>query len=118
MAYFSARDSEAADYCQARVRGCDVYVGMIWLRYGTPVRDEPEVSYAELEFGTATRVRLPRLAFLLDEAAAVPIPPERLIGSRLRVNKPPPIHRPRVVVRRLRCAMVGSRDEAGSEWGG
>jgi Domain of unknown function (DUF4062) len=80
MAHFSARDSEAAEYCQARVRGCDVYVG-IGLRYGTPARDEPEVSYAELEFDTATRVRLPQPVFLLDEAAAVPIPPERLIGA-------------------------------------
>jgi tetratricopeptide (TPR) repeat protein len=81
MAYFPARDSEPAEYCRAQVRGCDVYVGMIGLRYGTPVRDEPEVSYTELEFDTATGVRLPRLVFLLDEDAAVPIPPGRLFDS-------------------------------------
>jgi tetratricopeptide (TPR) repeat protein len=81
MAYFPARDNKPAEYCQARVRGCDVYVGLIGLRYGTPVRDMPEVSYTELEFDTATAAGLPRLVFLLDEDAAVPIPPGRLIDG-------------------------------------
>jgi hypothetical protein len=78
MAYFTARDTKPADYCQGRVRGCDVYVGLIGLLYGSPLRDQPEVSYTELEFDTATEAGLPRLVFLLDEDAAVPIPPARL----------------------------------------
>ena len=53
-------------------------MGLLGLRYGTPVRDQPEVSYTELEFGTAAETGLPRLIFLLDEDAAVPIPPGRL----------------------------------------
>ena len=81
MAYFTARDDEPADYCQARVRDCDVYVGLIGLRYGTPVRDRPDESYTELEFQTATEVGLPRLVFLLDENAALPIPPARLLDG-------------------------------------
>ena len=81
MAYFTARDDKPADYCQDRVRGCDVYVGLIGLRYGSPVRDQPEVSYTELEFDTATEAGLPRLVFMLDEDAAVPIPPGRLIDA-------------------------------------
>ena len=81
MAYFTARDNKPAAYCQARVRGCDVYVGLLGLRYGTPVRDQPEVSYTELEFGTAAEAGLPQLIFLLDEDAAVPIPPGRLLDA-------------------------------------
>ena len=81
MAYFSARDDKPAKYCQDWVRGCDVYVALIGLRYGTPVRNKPKVSYTELEFDTATRARLPRLVFMLDENAAVPIPPGRLLDD-------------------------------------
>jgi tetratricopeptide (TPR) repeat protein len=81
MAYFTARDNKPADYCRDKVRGCDVYVGLIGLRYGSPVRDRPEVSYTELEFDTATAAGLPRLVFLLDEDAAVPIPLGRLIDA-------------------------------------
>jgi tetratricopeptide (TPR) repeat protein len=81
MAYFPVRDDKPADYCRAQVRGCDVYVGLVGLRYGSPVRDRPEVSYTELEFDAATEAGLPRLVFLLDEDAAVPIPPGRLLDD-------------------------------------
>jgi Domain of unknown function (DUF4062) len=81
MAYFTAPDGKPAEYCQGRVRGCDVYVGLIGLRYGTPVRDQPEVSYTELEFDTATEAGLPRLVFVLNEDAAVPIPLGRVLDS-------------------------------------
>jgi tetratricopeptide (TPR) repeat protein len=81
MAYFTAREFKPADYCERLVRGCDVYVGLIGLRYGSPVQDRPEVSYTELEFDTATGAGLPRLLFVLDEDAVVAIPPGRLLDG-------------------------------------
>jgi tetratricopeptide (TPR) repeat protein len=70
MADFPAADQPAAQVCMDLVQGCDVYVGVLGTRYGSPVRDRPGVSYTELEFDTASEAGLTRLVFLLDEGAA------------------------------------------------
>jgi len=87
MADFPTADQPSAQVCAERVRGCEVYLGVLGTRYGSPVRDRPEVSYRELEFDTATEAGLDRLVFLLDtDAADVGIPVSKLIdldfGSR------------------------------------
>ena len=80
MADFAAAGQPPARVCAEMVRGCDVYVGVLGTRYGSPVRDQQEVSYTELEFATATEAGLDRLVFLLDTAAAdVGIPLSELI---------------------------------------
>jgi tetratricopeptide (TPR) repeat protein len=58
-----------AQACAERVRGCEVYIGVLGSLYGPPVLDKPEVSYTELEFDTATEAGLDRLVFLLDTNA-------------------------------------------------
>ena len=70
MTGFPAADQSAEQLCAERVRGCQVYVGLLGTRYGSPVRERPEVSYTELEFEAATAAGLPRLVFLLDTNAA------------------------------------------------
>ena len=76
MSSFPAADLPAAKLCADRVRSCDVYVGILGTRYGSPVRDKPEVSYTELEYETATEAGLTRLVFLLStdaEYAGIPL---------------------------------------------
>jgi tetratricopeptide (TPR) repeat protein len=80
MADFPASDRSPAQLCTDRVRGCEVYVGVFGTRYGSLVRDRPDVSYTELEFDIATEAGLDRLVFLLDtDAADVGIPLSKLI---------------------------------------
>jgi hypothetical protein len=83
MADFPAIDQAPAAVCEQRVRDCDVLVGIYGLRYGSPVRDQPEVSYTELEFITATEAAIPRLIFVINaESEELGLPPTALFDRK------------------------------------
>jgi hypothetical protein len=67
MHHFPASDQDPADYSRVMVGAADVWVGLISLNYGSPVRGGGDVSYTELEFETATDLGRPRLVFLVDD---------------------------------------------------
>jgi hypothetical protein len=99
MEYFTVREDQPAAYCREQVRRADVYVGVLGFRYGSPVRDEPDRSYTELEFETATALGQPRLVFLLDDDAVLPLPQSCLSDL---------VHGPRQAAFRSRVQKAGT----------
>jgi len=80
MADFPAVDEAPASVCEQRVNESDVYLGIYGMRYGSPVRDKPDISYTELEFNTASARGMPRLIFVIDsESEDLALPLKALI---------------------------------------
>ena len=85
MAYFTAREDKPAAYCRQQVQQANVYVGIIGFRYGSPVKDEPDAVLYRAGIPDRHRaVGLPRLVFLLDENAVLPLPRDYLSDPQYR----------------------------------
>ncbi|MFN9644803.1 MAG: DUF4062 domain-containing protein [Cyanobacteriota bacterium] len=66
MASFCAEDNPPSHVDKREVRQCDVFIGIIGMRYGSLVRSQSEMSHTEQEFEAATEHGIQRLMFLLD----------------------------------------------------
>lgn len=66
MEDFGARDSQAADYCQAMVRQCQLFIGILGHFHGS-CPEGSEKSYTELEYEVAVEVELSRLVFVAPD---------------------------------------------------
>jgi hypothetical protein len=67
MDTWTAADHPPSQVDARKLADCDVYVGIVGFRWGSPVREDPARSYTEAEFDTATRRGLRRLVFVLAE---------------------------------------------------
>jgi hypothetical protein len=74
MEDYVARDDRPAKRCLVDVAQSDLYVGLFAWRYGfIPKAQNPKsLSITQLEYREAERRKIPRLIFMLDEAAAWP----------------------------------------------
>jgi hypothetical protein len=70
MSLLPATEISPAELSAGLAADTDLYVGIIGWRYGSPVRETPDVSYTQLEFRNAGAAGVPRLVFLLDGDAA------------------------------------------------
>jgi hypothetical protein len=64
---YNAREDDLRASCRDDIRTCDLYIGVIGLRYGF-IPDGETSSITQLEFEEAATHRIPRLVFIKDEA--------------------------------------------------
>jgi hypothetical protein len=67
MSLLPASECSPKQVSEGLAKDTDLYIGIIGWRYGSPVRESPEVSYTQLEFRTAAEEGVPRLVFMLGE---------------------------------------------------
>jgi WD40 repeat protein len=82
MTSWTASSLPPLDVCQDRIRRCEVFVGLLGFRYGTPVSNDPSRSYVEAEFAAAVQAGIPRLIFLVDEEPEFVVPSQFWIDTK------------------------------------
>lgn len=71
MENFGARDWESEDFCRAKVRECDLFVGIIGLYFGSAPQGSTK-SFTMIEYDTAVAAKKPRLIFLTPDDFRLP----------------------------------------------
>jgi tetratricopeptide (TPR) repeat protein len=71
MEDFGARDAMADDFCHAKTKECNVFVGILGHCYGSSPKGS-EKSYTEQEYDAAIATGKPRLMFLAPEDFPLP----------------------------------------------
>ena len=69
MKFFPASGGSPRELVTERLAPCEIYVGILGFKYGSTVRDQPDVSYTQYELRTAKELGKTLLVFLLDEEA-------------------------------------------------
>ncbi len=80
MKFFPASGSSPRELVTERLAPCEIYVGILGFKYGSTVRDQPDVSYTQYEFRTAKELGKTLLVFLLDEEAEG-LPPAAILDA-------------------------------------
>ena len=65
--YFSPENTPTSDVCAREIGKADYVVFIIGFKWGSPVRDLPEVSYTEHEYNEAVRRNKPRFVFIISD---------------------------------------------------
>ena len=78
--HFTAGAFKPAKICIDKVRRCQLMIALVGFRYGSRVRDNPEISYTQLEIQTAAEANIPCLFFFLHDFPSVPLPRDCFIG--------------------------------------
>lgn len=75
MRFFGSNEGDCLVVCLEKLRQCNYYVAIVGHRYGQ-VHDLHKLSYTELEYEEAKRLKMSRRIYMAD--SSVPISPEHL----------------------------------------
>lgn len=83
MEIFGARSEEPLDTCLDEVSKCNVFIGILGMRYGS-IHAESGKSFVQLEYESALEGKLDILVYLIDEESATLAPKFVDIGDSAR----------------------------------
>lgn len=86
MEFFGSVDDSSINTIKKMIRESDIYIIIVKGRYGS-ISDAHKISYTELEYDYAVKIRKPILVFVLDDNKAPLLKTERDNDERLSIFK-------------------------------